>query len=271
MIMKNWIYTEMLFCDEENAADICEYEEMLSLVKEFIESAEDAVECKRTMEWNTKEGVCFKFAEAIIRYAKIAYDNIILGHFSAAFMVIRSMVENNVCLEILFKDEKRELWKYYIAQSVRDSLSKAKKVLSEEDEKMLHDVYREYGIRREFYEPQSEKREKGKAKKNRAYIDLPYGWTYMINNKFTFRGLCDLVDKRSYADFSMMSEYSHGTSWRQKLDRNNFVEHIMNMFSGIYAVLYRMVKVYCSEYTDDFFEELVEIIGNDILEKLEWF
>ena len=35
MIMKNWIYTEMLFCDEENAADICEYEEMLSLVKEF--------------------------------------------------------------------------------------------------------------------------------------------------------------------------------------------------------------------------------------------
>ncbi|MGO4947906.1 hypothetical protein ACTQ50_16305 [Blautia sp. Sow4_E7] len=114
----------------------------------------------------------------------------------------------------MFKDEKRELWKYYIAQSVRDSLLKAKKVLSEEDEKMLHDVYREYG---------------------------------------------------------MMSEYSHGTSWRQKLDRNNFVEHIMNMFSGIYAVLYRMVEGYCSEYVDDFFEELVEIIGNDILEKLEGF
>lgn len=268
--MKNWIYTEMLFCDEENAADICEYEEMLSLVKEFIESAEDAVECKWTMEWNTKEGVCFKFAEAIIRYAKIAYDNIILGHFSAAFMVIRSMVENNVCLEILFKDEKRELWKYYIAQSVRDSLLKAKKVLSEEDEKMLHEVYVEYGICREFYEPRT-KMKRGKLVEERPYIAESYGWTYMINNKFTFRGLCDLVDKRSYVDFSMMSEYSHGTSWRQKLDRNNFVEHIMNMFSGIYAVLYRMVEVYCSEYADDFFEELAEIIGNDILEKLEEF
>ena len=268
--MKNWIYTEMLFCDEENAADICEYEEMLSLVKEFIESAEDAVECKRTMEWNTKEGVCFKFAEAIIRYAKIAYDNIILGHFSAAFMVIRSMVENNVCLEILFKDEKRELWKYYIAQSVRDSLLKAKKVLSEEDEKMLHEVYVEYGICREFYEPRT-KMKRGKLVEERPYIAESYGWTYMINNKFTFRGLCDLVDKRSYVDFFMMSEYSHGTSWRQKLDRNNFVEHIMNMFSGIYAVLYRMVEVYCSEYADDFFEELAEIIGNDILEKLEEF
>lgn len=266
--MKDWIYAEKLFCDEENAADICEYEELISLLKEFIESAENAVECKRTMAWNTKEDVCFKFAEAIIRYAKMAYDNIILGHFSAVFMTIRSMVENNVCLEILFKDESRELWKYYLVQSNRNSLLNAKKVLSEEDEKMFHDVYMEYGIRKEFYEPRNEKKGKGKA---RAYIDLPYGWTYMINNRFTFKGLCELVDNRSYHEFSMMSEYSHGTSWRQKLDRNNFVEHILNMFSGIYIVLYRLVEVYCSEYADDFFEELAETIGNHMLEKLERF
>lgn len=41
--------------------------------------------------------------------------------------------------------------------------------------------------------------------------------------------------------FSLMSEYSHGTSLHTKIGSSIFVEFVMSMFVSLYIELYRMV------------------------------
>lgn len=253
--LRDWIYTDKLFCNDYKAVVLCEYTRELFLLKEFIEISEKAVYCKESTSWHSYDGVCYMFAKSIIEYAKMAYDNIILGHFFATHMIIRAMIENNVCLDIIFNDEKEELWKYYFIQSYRNSVMLAKEGLSQKDEKFIRKMYSDYDIQRDFYENRGDKK---------AYIDLPYGWTYRINNKFTFKGVCEWVNASDYDDFSMMSDYSHGTSIYQKMGGSICIEHIMNMISSIYIGLYRLVTMFCLDCAEDAFEEVAGRIENSI-------
>lgn len=255
--MKDWIYTDKLFCNDYKAVVLCEYTKELFLLKEYIKIAEKAVSCKENSTWNSYEGICYMFAKSINEYAKMAYDNIILGHFFATHMIIRTMIENNVCLDIILNDEKEELWKYYFVQSCRNSVMQAKDSLSQKDEDFIRQMYSDYGIDSEFYE---------KRGKKKPYIDLKYGWTYKVNlyKKFDFKGVCNLVNASDYDDFSMMSEYSHGTSIYQKMGGSISVEHIMNMISSIYVGLYRLVTMYCWDCVEDSFDRVSEKIDNSI-------
>lgn len=261
--MNNWINAKDLFGNNYKAAALGEYEDILSLIKQLIEISDEAVQCRECLNFSSHNGVCYLFAKSIIDYTKMAYDNLVLGHFFATNMVIRNIVENNVCLDIILNDEKQELWKYYLVQSYRKTIIKAKGKLALECEEIFKKICLDFNISNDFIE---------KENKKKAYIDLPYGWTYKINNQFSFKGLCDLVDMREYDDFKMMSEYSHGTSIYQKMGGSTGIEHIMNMLSCMYAGLCKLVAMYCREFTEDDFDivaEEIEEIFLDSVAKME--
>ena len=95
--MKDWIYTDKLFCNDYKAVVLCEYTREIFLLKELIEIVEKAVDINKNSSELSFEGICYLFAKAVVEYAKMAYDNIILGHFFATHMIVRAMIENNIC------------------------------------------------------------------------------------------------------------------------------------------------------------------------------
>ena len=77
------------------------------------------------------EGICYSFAKTIVDYSKMAFDNVLLGHFHAVNMIIRTVLENLVCLDILVSNQEFELWKYYWAYSYRNTICKFCETLSQ--------------------------------------------------------------------------------------------------------------------------------------------
>lgn len=181
----------------------------------------------------------------------MVYDNMLLGHFDAAYMVIRAMIENNVCLDIILNDEKEELWKYYLVQSYKNTVIRVDKDTRTKDIVFLEDMYREFDIDEDFISRRGDKK---------PYIDTRYGWTYKINKNFNFSGLCSLVNKREYDDYKMMSGYSHGTSLYHKISGSLSMDNIMNMISSLYIGVYRLVTMYCWDSIDSEFDEITDEI-----------
>ena len=97
------------------------------------------------------------------------------------------------------------------------------------------------------------KSKKKDSKKAFAYIDKDYGWTYKVNNNFTFPGLCNLIDQREYKDFKLMSMYSHGTAIHLKIGSFASMDHVFKMLSFFDYILNRLVALYCCETVDEAF------------------
>jgi len=255
--------------DDYRAVILCEYKKELALIKKLIEEAQDAVERKRVTNTWSFDGMCYMFARSIVSYAAMAYDNMLIGHFDASKMIMRAMIENNVCLAVIQKYKDEELWKYYLAQSYRDTISVTGRSLSKREMETFYEVCKDLGIEDVFLE----KTKKGNSKKPYAFIDRSYGWTYKVNTAFTFSGVCNLVDKRDYEDFKMMSMYSHGTSIYLKIGSSSSMDSVMNMVSFFYYCLYKVVALFCSdsarkEFYDalDNLEEILErYVGEDYL------
>lgn len=255
--MGDYINKEVLFGHDYNALSLYEHPRKLYLLKRLIEIADEAVHKSTSKSvWNF-EGVCHSFANSIVDYSKVAYDNFILGHFNTTYMVYRAVIENIVCLDIILNDEKEELWKYYLVQSYRNTVIKPKDNPSEKNLKFIEKMYRKFDISKEFYE---------KRENKKAYIDINYGWTYKVNKDFSFSGLCNLVDKSNYDDFKMMSEYAHGTSIYLKLFTSAFEDNIVSIISSIYIGLYSMITIYCIDLVDPDFDEVTEEIEDIIYE-----
>ena len=147
-----------------------------------------------------------------------------------------------------------------MVQSFRNSLLCSGKKLIDGEKDLLEEMYIEHAIEEEF----TKKSRKDDSRKPYAYIEKNYGWTYKINQNFSFSGLCALIDKREYNDFKMMSMYSHGTDIYLKINRSVFMGNIMNMISSIYVGIYRLVRIYCWDMVLDEFDEVAEEI-EDIL------
>ncbi|MBR5799864.1 MAG: hypothetical protein IKY23_07355 [Lachnospiraceae bacterium] len=243
--------TKDLFGNNNTTVALCEYTEELSLLKEFIEIADEAVQCRASEQDATHKGICYLFARAIVDYAKMAYDNILMGHFKSAHMVMRTMVENLVCLDVIIHNEKEELWKYYYVQSYRDTMKLAQKERDPNILKTIKEMCSMYNIEEEFLKKRGDKR---------AYIDSRYGWTYKINSDFNFAGLSRLVSSIDGKDFKMLSDYSHGTSLYQRLPNNTSDGHIKSMFSVVYTVIDRLIVMYGWDDVDDYFDELAEML-----------
>ena len=72
-----------LYGDKYNAFVLCEYTREMKLIKRLIEIAEAGVSKKSTYDTWSFDGVCYQFAKTIVDYSKMAYDNLVLGHFHA--------------------------------------------------------------------------------------------------------------------------------------------------------------------------------------------
>lgn len=253
-----------LFGDECKAVVIREYERETLLLKKMIDLAAEAVSVMETPEQWTYEGICYLYAESIIAYAKAAYDNMMIGHHDVVRMIGRTMNENNVCLEVIQKYQKEELWKYYIVYSLKHTLTCYGKTLENDEAAYLDKICAEYGIEEEY----TKVSKKEHSKKPYAYIDRNYGWTYKVNTKFSYAGLCDLVDKREYDDFKVMSMYSHGTDIHLKMNKSVFEGTVIDMISIIYTSVERLVRKYCWDCVDEEYDAVTEELFESIMEFL---
>ena len=251
----DWINKEDLFCNSYNALLGYEFPEELALIKRLIELAEEYVQSKETVNTWSYEGVCNLFAKTIVQYSKMAYDNLLLGHYNAVYMINRVIVENNVFFNIIYYDETQELWKYYLAQSFKSTMTRFSKKISSKDQESLKRIYNDYNIDREFYE---------KTNGKKPFIDRNYGWTYKVNKKFNFSGICELIDERDYEDFKLMSEYSHGTAFHLKIFSPTFIENMYTMLSVLYIGLYRMIMMYCDDERTEEFDDVTDDIESRI-------
>lgn len=246
-----------LFCDELNAATITEYSRELALLRRLIRMAENAVATMEDENTWSYEGICQMFAKSIISYAKMAHDNMVVGHLNAANMVLRVLIENSVFFELIYWNEEEELWKYYMVQSYRDTVIRGHEEATLKDLDFWEDMCQRHNIDKDFLE---------KGKRKRAYIDENYGWTYKVNKKefFNFRGVCNLIDTSEYLGFELMSQYSHGTSIATKLSSSATMDKIMSMIVTIYIALYRLVTLYCWGRVDENFDGVSERMENII-------
>ncbi len=245
-----------LYCDEFNAFILCEYKKELRLIKKLINISEEAIEKQDIHNTWSYEGICHSFAKTIVDHNKMAYDNLILGHFEAVHMISRAVLENIVCLDIIMSNQDLELWKYYWAYSHYHDLQKYKKVGGIDLSELL--VISDWTIPEEFYSSPGKDKN---GKKIKSYIERRYGWTYKINfeQRFSFAGLCDLLDdKAAYDVFGLLSEYSHGTSFYRKLQSSIGVDNMMFIFVNMYWSLYRMVTIYCPDNVNEDFGSIIE-------------
>ena len=176
------INTDKIFSDQYRSTILFEYQRELVLIKQMIELVEEAVHAQTPTGTWSHEGFCHLFAKSIIDYAKMAYDNMQLGHFFATHMIFRTMIENCVCMDVIQRYPEQELWKYYLVKSYRDALKSTGDEIKADEQVFLEEMYMDHGIEEEFYT----KSKKKDSKKAFAYIDRDYGWTYKINSNFTF-------------------------------------------------------------------------------------
>ena len=242
-----------LYGNEYNACALCEYQREIKLIRKLINIVEKAVEKPIVESTWSYEGICHSFAQTIVDYSKMAYDNVLLGHFHTVNMINRAVLENLVCLDLIVNNDG--LWKYYWTYSYRSTIYKSKRTPTQKELDMLQSLYTDLDIHEDFYIKQPGRK--------RAYIQEPYGWTYKINDnkQFTFENICKLIGEEGnveYRGFQMLSDYSHGTSFYMKMHSSVFVGDMMTMFVDIYINLYRMVTIYCWDSVDEGFDDVTD-------------
>lgn len=96
-----------LICNESRALFLLEYKHELSLLKKLILITEKGIGGLLPKDTWCYEGICYLFAKAIVSHAKMAYDNMLLGHFDAANMVLRALIENSASQAMVAKRDER--------------------------------------------------------------------------------------------------------------------------------------------------------------------
>lgn len=249
----SFINKRNLYGNEYNACALCEYQRETKLIRQLIKISEEAVEKQIVKNSWSHEGICHSFAKTIVDYSKMAFDNVLLGHFHAVNMINRSVLENVVCLNLVVNNT--DMWKYCWAYSYRSTIYKLKRTPTQDELRILQKIYTDNEISEDFYIKQPGRR--------KAYIQEPYGWTYKINDnkQFTFENICKLIDGEGdaeYHGFQMLSDYSHGTSFYMKMHSSVFVGDMMTMFINMYINIYQMVTLYCWDDVSEEFDAVTD-------------
>ena len=198
--MNGIINKRALFGDEYRALGLCEFQTEMPLIKQLLKLTAEAVAQQTPSVSCSHDGVCHLFANTVIDNLIMAYDNMLLGHFYATQMILRTVVENSVCLNIIQQYPEHNLWKYYLIQSFYDGIKIPGSPRTEQNKKDFDELCEEYKISEEFLI----KCKKNGSKAAYAYIEKPYGWTYPVNNNnnFTF----SLIILRVKAPFSVLEQ-----------------------------------------------------------------
>lgn len=260
--MNGIINKRALFGDEYRALGLCEFQKEMPLIKQLLKLTAEAVDNQAPANSFSYDGVCHMFAKSVIDSMVMAYDNMLLGHFYATQMILRTVVENSVCLNIIQRYPEYDLWKYYLIQSFYKGIKIPGPQRTEKNKKDFEELCEEYGIAEEFL---IKSKKKG-SKDAYAYIDKSYGWTYPVNsnNNFTFSNICSLVTPRDYADFKLMSMYSHGTSLYLKISGMASVDHIMSMISLFYYNINKLIASYCPDSVPRRFDRLMQHLEDSL-------
>lgn len=104
--------TTKLLKNTDNLREIEEHEKLLKLLRRYITIIDVLVAEKQYCKQDSYDGVCYMFAKSILNYSKSCVDNLVLGHFHSFCMITRTIIENYVCFDIIYKHPKEELWKY---------------------------------------------------------------------------------------------------------------------------------------------------------------
>lgn len=264
--MKN-LRKNNLFGNEYNAIFLCEYQNEIKLIKKLINVSEAAIQKQPCTSSKSYEAVCYEFAKTIVEYSKVAIDNVLLGHFNAVKIIIRTILENLVCLDIIINDTKFDIWKYYWVQSYRESLYMMQRTPTQEEINRLYELYTELDISEDFFIKQ--------VGEKKAYIQKPYGWTYKVHTKakkqFTFEAVCKLVNSTTeYQGYKTLSDYVHSTSFHIKLHSSTSVDEMMFMFVNLYISLYRLVTMYCWDKADEDFDKVADKLENIFYRYIEY-
>lgn len=241
--------SDNLFCDQKRVFALCDCQTEIGMIRKMIVWVEGAIMEREPANAWSHESICHMFAKSVIDYIKAAFDNMQLGHFLAVNMIFRTIVENNICLDIMQRYQEHSLWKYYLVQQYVASMKSGGHEMTKDERDFITGIFGENEIDKIFFTKSAKKN----SSKPFAYIDKDYGWTYKINQNFTFRGLCNLVDDREYKEFKAMSMYSHGTAFYLKLDSFTSIDQIISMISFFYYSLNRLVLLYCTDNIDDSF------------------
>lgn len=270
--MEEYVQVDKLFCDDLKSLTLLEFNYEIDLLKRFIEVCDAEVLKKRIEKINTYEGIVYNFAKSIVSYAKISFDNIILGHFDVSSMIDRILIENIVCMDLIINNDEIELWKYYYLHCYKKDVINLQKEKTKRRNILFHTTYQDFLEICDDLEVDNDfiKVRKNKNGKKYAYIDLDYGWTYKINKNFSFKGLCKLINSADYKFFSLASLYSHGTSLALKIGSNMTIDRIFYLITSLYVSLYRMISMYCWDCVGDEFYELSEEIEDIVNHYIDW-
>lgn len=161
----------------------------------------------------TRTGVINAFLSAIIDYAKAACDNIYLGHFSSANTLCRIIIENAVCLHAMTQNES--LWELWLIHSIEKAGRPECKLRKDtpKNETIFDTFKTTYQISAEYQQVLQ-----------KSSSNYRWAYQYIVQGRYTFKALADKVDSRIYKDYSLLSDFSHGASATQMLDRFIFAD-----------------------------------------------
>lgn len=214
------------------------------LLKQLIETVEEMVKKAEVEKEDCYEGICYRFAKLVVNYCKMAYDNLLLGHFDIVKMLLRVILENMLSLDIIITYKEMEIWKFYYMHSMWNRYWKSDKKLV--TRATINEMCTNFNI---------------KSNELQKYLKFKYGWTYLLytepeKQKYTFRSMCDLdLTEDVYKTYAEYSEYAHGISIFNKT--SNTSKDIMDCVLPIYNIAIKpLYNIYGNEETKEKFCEL---------------
>lgn len=230
-----------LFYNHNTIGTICEYKKELLIIREAIAMLEEIVMEKRPLDKESKEHVHYEFAEAIVENAKAAYDNMVTGHIDTVNMINRKIIEQYISLKIFLNNPDKQLENYWRVHSFYKGIDSYLDKYNVHLSKMMNDMYKRLNIPEQFYT----KPKKANGRLGKAPTESNYGWIYpLTHDNPTFKKLCELADEPNYEDFSLMSEFVHGTNLLFINRKSLFESTILNTLSILTFVIQQFVIVY---------------------------
>ena len=226
--MKSAFDISCLFGNDYNSAMMLEYKFLLDPLREYVACVENCISKLPDAESESFDNVCKMFANTMLEYAKATIDNILIGHVKAANILNRTIIENYVCLKAIIEHEEKMVWKYWLVHSFYNTPRKyGNETLPDRLRNNFLRMCSRLDIEAEFLE--------------KKIIEKNYGWLWKVTNNFTFKGVCNLINSDAYDDYKLTSEFSHGTSFFQKIYSFTMDSSVINMISIVYLYLYLLM------------------------------
>lgn len=202
--------------------------EEVKRLKKYIDYVEKELRHFKAISCNY-DSIVSLFINKHLDYVQEAFTSLLLKNYNAFSCVMRIMIENYVSFIMIKKYKNKEIWKDWYLWSFYKQIDKVNlepyhTKVKENYEKMCDNL----NVPSDYI-------------KNAQ----SYGWLKRVLKlkNYSFKNVCDLVDKSIYDDFSYLSGNIHNTDMYTK---TNWID--MNLLTKFLFILYsyteKMVKAY---------------------------